>query len=211
MQRSATLTLDPARRAERALAAAQARYQSGAFDAALGMVAAAEASPLDALQRARADLLRGQVVFASSRAGDAPQLLLKAARQFEKLDVRLARETYLEALSAALFTDTAVSTDLRDVAAAALAAPPPLPPARAPDLLLDGMAVLATEGYQAGIPLLKQAVRVFREADVSPEEELRWLWLACHAAAAARPPRAWARPAERSSSAATSSSGPAAA
>jgi hypothetical protein len=182
LQRSAALTLDPARRAERALAAAQARYQSGAFDAALGMVAAAEAGPLDALQRARADLLRGQVAFASSRGSDAPPLLLKAARQFERLDVRLARETYLEALSAALFTDTAVSTDLRDVAAAALAAPSPLPPARAPDLLLGGMAVLATEGYQVGIPLLKQAVRVFRGADVSAEEELRWLWLACHAA-----------------------------
>ena len=182
LQQSAALTLDPARRAARALAAAQAKYQSGAFDAALGMVAAAEAGPPDALQRARADLLRGQVAFASSRGGDAPQLLLKAARQFEKLDVRLARETYLEALSAALFTDTAVSTDLRDVAAAALAAPSPLPPAPAPGLLLDGMAVLVSEGYQAGIPLLKQAVRVFRGADVSAEEELRWLWLACHAA-----------------------------
>jgi DNA-binding CsgD family transcriptional regulator len=183
LQRSAALTLDPVQRAERALAAAQARYQSGAFDAALGMVAAAEAGPLDALQRARADLLRGQVAFASfSSSGDAPPLLLKAARQFEDLDVRLARETYLEALSAALFTDTAVGAGLRDVAAAALAAPSPLPPARAPDLLLDGMAVLATEGYRAGIPLLKQAVRAFRGTDVSTEEELRWLWLACHAA-----------------------------
>jgi DNA-binding CsgD family transcriptional regulator len=179
LQRSAALTLDPVRRAERVLAAAQARYQSGAFDAALGMVAAAEAGPLDAVQRARADLLRGQVAFASSRSGDAPLLLLKAARQFAELDVRLARETCLEALAAALFTDVA---DLRDVAAAALAAPSPLPPARAPDLLLDGMAVLATEGYRAGIPLLKQAVRAFREADVSTEEELRWLWLACHVA-----------------------------
>jgi hypothetical protein len=76
--------------------------QLGGRDAALGMVAAAEAGPLDALQRARADLLRGRVAFASSRGGDAPPLLLKAARQFEELDVRLARETHLEALSAAL-------------------------------------------------------------------------------------------------------------
>jgi DNA-binding CsgD family transcriptional regulator len=182
LQRSVALTLDPARRAERSLAAAQSMYQAGAFDAALGMVAAAEAGPRDALRRARADLLRGQVTFASSHGRDAPQQLLNAAQQFEELDVRLARETYLEALSAALFSDMAASTDLRDVAAAALEAPSPLPPARAPDLLLDGMAVLATEGYQAGIPLLQRAVRVIREADVSAEEELRWLWLACHAA-----------------------------
>jgi DNA-binding CsgD family transcriptional regulator len=182
LQRSAALTLDPARRAERALAAGQSRFHSGAFDAALGMVAAAEAGPLDALQHAQADLLRGQVAFASGRGGDAPQQLLNAARQFEELDARLARETYLEALSAVLFSDMAASTDVRVVATATLRAPSPLPPARAPDLLLDGMAVLVTEGYQAGIPLLKQAVRVFREADFSSEEELRWLWLACHAA-----------------------------
>jgi DNA-binding CsgD family transcriptional regulator len=182
LQRSAALTLDLARRAERALAAAQAMYQSGAFDAALGMVAAAEAGPLDAAQRAQTDLLRGQVAFASRRGSDAPPLLLKAARQFEELDVGLAREIYLEALSSALFADMAVSDCLRDVAAAALAAPSPLPPARAPDLLLDGIAALVTEGYQAGVPLLKQAVHAFCRADVSIGEELRWLWPACHAA-----------------------------
>jgi DNA-binding CsgD family transcriptional regulator len=182
LQRSAALTLDLARRAERALAAAQAMYRAGAFDAALGMVAAAEAGPLDAVRRARANLLRGQIAFASRRGSDAPPLLLKAARQFEELDVGLAREIYLEALSAALFTDMAVSTDLQDMAAAALAAPSPLLPARAPDLLLDGMAVLVTEGYQAGVPLLKQAVHAFCGADVSTEEELRWLWPTCHAA-----------------------------
>jgi hypothetical protein len=53
------LTPDRARRAERALAAAQAKYQAGAFDAALALLATAEARPLHELQRARADLLRG--------------------------------------------------------------------------------------------------------------------------------------------------------
>ena len=101
LERSAALTLDPARRAERALAAAQAKYQAGAFDAALGLLATAEAGPPDQLQRARADLLRGQIAFSSSRGSDAPPLLLKAARQFEPLDPRLARETYLDALAAA--------------------------------------------------------------------------------------------------------------
>ena len=101
MERSAALTLDPARRAERALAAAQATYQAGAFEAALGLLGTAEAGPLDELQRAWADRLRGQVAFASSRGSDAPPLLLKAARQFEPLDSRLARETYLDALAAA--------------------------------------------------------------------------------------------------------------
>ena len=103
LERSAALTLDPVRRAERALAAAQAKYQAGAFDATLGLLGAAEAGPPDQLRRARADRLRGQIAFSSSRGSDAPPLLLKAARQFEPLDPQLARETYLDALAAATF------------------------------------------------------------------------------------------------------------
>ena len=103
LERSAGLTLDPARRAQRALAAAYARHQAGAPDAALGLLAMARAGPLDELQRARADLLRAQVAFASSHGRDAPPLMLSAARQLEALDVGLARETYLEAFTAALF------------------------------------------------------------------------------------------------------------
>src|SRR5712691_10081134 len=83
LERSARLTLDPARRAQRALAAAQAKHQAGALDAALGLLATAEVGPLDELQRARADLLRGQIAFASRRGSDAPPLLLKAAKSLE--------------------------------------------------------------------------------------------------------------------------------
>jgi DNA-binding CsgD family transcriptional regulator len=179
---SAALTLEPARRAERALAAAQAKYQAGAFDAALRLVAIAEPGPLDEFQRARADLLRGQVAFASGRGSDAALLLLTAARRFEQLDVRLARETYLEALSAAVLAGRLAPGSLvREVAAAARAALP-LRSVRAPDLLLDGLALVITEGYPAAVPMLRQAVSAFCGADVPGEERLRWLWQACHGA-----------------------------
>ena len=182
-ERSAALTPEPARRAERALAAAQAKYLAGAFDAALRMLVVAQATPLDDFQRARLSLLRGQVAFASSRGNDAPPLLLTAARRLEPFDARLARTTYLEALSAAVFAGRlALGGGLREVAEAAGAAPPSPGPARAPDLLLDGLATLIIGGYAAGAPLLKRAVAAFRGSDVSTEEELRWLWLACHAA-----------------------------
>ena len=79
LERSVVLTADPARHAERILAAAQASMQAGAFGKALELLATAEAGPLDEFQRARADLLRGHVAFASGLGSDAPPLLLKAA------------------------------------------------------------------------------------------------------------------------------------
>ena len=49
LQRAVALTVDPAQRAGRALAAAQASLGAGAFDVARGLLAAAEAGPLDEL------------------------------------------------------------------------------------------------------------------------------------------------------------------
>ena len=103
LQLAAELTPEPTRRARRTLAAAQSKHQAGAPDTALGLLAMAEAGPLDELQRARAELLRAQVTFAVNRGRDAPPLLLAAAKRLESLDASLARETYLDAFSAALF------------------------------------------------------------------------------------------------------------
>ena len=86
LEQAATLTLDPARRAGRALAAAQAKVQAGAFDAARDLLAMAEAGPLSDLQQAHADLVRAQLAFVTNRGSDAPPLLLKAARRLEPID-----------------------------------------------------------------------------------------------------------------------------
>jgi DNA-binding CsgD family transcriptional regulator/tetratricopeptide (TPR) repeat protein len=190
LERSAGLTLDPARRAQRALAAAQAKHKAGALDAALGLLAMAQAGPLDELQRARGDLLRAQIAFASSHGRDAPPLMLSAAKQLEALDVGLARETYLEAFTAALFVGR-LSPAVGDVARAARMAPAPQGPARAPDLLLDGLALLVTEGYAAGTPALRRALLTFRSQDIPAEEGLSWLWLAERAAMAVWDDEAW--------------------
>src|SRR5216683_2275125 len=124
LERAAALTLEPAQRAERALAAARATAQAGTFDAALRLLATAEAGPLDEFQRARADLLSGQIAFASSRGCHVPPQLLKAASRLEPLDARLARETYLQALSLAVYADRSVTGGgLRKAAEAARAAP----------------------------------------------------------------------------------------
>ena len=183
LERAAALTPDPARRASRALAAAQAKAQAGLPDAALELLAQAEAGPADELLRARIGLLRGQMAFASSHGADASRLLLHTARQLEPLDVRLARETYLDALAAAIYVGRlAGGVGLPEVARAALGAPPAPQPSRAPDLLLDGLAVLITDGYEAGTPALQPAVAAFRAGDLTLEDELRWFFVACHAA-----------------------------
>ena len=70
LERATQLTPDPARRAERRLAAAQSTHQAGDPQAALRLLSMAEAGPLDELGRARADLLCGQIAFVN-RAGDA--------------------------------------------------------------------------------------------------------------------------------------------
>jgi DNA-binding CsgD family transcriptional regulator len=186
LERAAALTLDPALRAQRALTGAQAKHQAGAPDAALQLLAAAQTGALDELGRAQVDLLRAQIAFAVNRGRDAPPLLLKAAKRLEPLDVRLARDTYLDALAAAIFAGRlAGDGDLLMVAQAARAAgragSSPQPP-RAVDLLLDGLALRIVEGTVAAMPVLERALRAFRAEDLSSEDGIRWLWLASAAA-----------------------------
>jgi DNA-binding CsgD family transcriptional regulator len=183
LERAAALTPEAARRGERALAAAQVNVQAGAPDVALGLLATARAGPLDEAQLARADLVQAQIAFAVNRGRDAPPLLLTAAKRLEPLDIGLARETYLEALQAAMFVGRLASGGGRlEVAEAARMAPTSSQPPRAADLLLDGLALLATEGYAAATPMLRRALSAFRSGDISAEQGLRWLWLACVAA-----------------------------
>ena len=183
LERATALTPEPARRAQRALAAAHATHATGASDAALGLLATAEVGPLDELQCARVEVLRARIAFALSRGNDAHPLLLKAAKRLESLDVRLARETYVEALTAAVSAGRlATGGGVLEVAEAAGAAPPSSQPARALDLLLDGWVLLVTEGYAVGTPMLKQALRAFRSEPIARDEEIRWLWFACHTA-----------------------------
>jgi DNA-binding CsgD family transcriptional regulator len=178
LERSVRLTPDPARRGARAVAAAQASLQAGAFDRALGLLVMAEAGPLDELQGARVDLLRGQVAFASGLGDDAPPLLLKAAARLEPLDLDLARETYLSAWAAAMFAGhLAGAGDLREVSRAARAAPAPAHPPRLIDLLLDGLALRVTDGPAVAAPVLRTAAAAFTSADTPVEERLRWTWL----------------------------------
>jgi len=178
LQQATHLSPDPAHRARRALEAAQAKHDAGASDAALELLEVAEDGPLDDLQHARLALLDAQIAFHLTRSGDAPGMLLDAAKTMAPLDAALSRETYLHALDAAVIN----GSDALPTAEAALTAPPSGVPARPVDLLLDGLATSLTRGYAAGAPGLRRALETFRDcpragAAHDPQTE-RWLWLA---------------------------------
>jgi DNA-binding CsgD family transcriptional regulator len=180
---AAELTPDPATRGRRALAAAQAKFDAGAADAALELLATAELAPLDALQRARLERLRAEIVFARTRGREAPALLLEAARRLEPLDAAMARETHLETITAAMFAGRLGGRpDIREAAEAARAAPAPQQPPGAIDLLFEGLTTRYTEGYAAGVPPLRKALDAFRDVEGLSAPEVRWLWLACRLA-----------------------------
>jgi DNA-binding CsgD family transcriptional regulator len=183
LEQAAVLTPDPARRVRRSLHAAQAKVAAGAFDDASALVATAERGPLGEAERAHIDRLRAKITVAGNRGDEALSLLLGAARRLEPLDARLARDTYLDALSAALSTGRlALGGGAGQVAEAVRTAPSPDAPGRA-DTLLDALTVLFTDGYAPAAPLARRAVQAFADGELTMDEALRSASLAADTAA----------------------------
>jgi DNA-binding CsgD family transcriptional regulator len=183
LERATALTPEPVRRAGRALAAAEAKARAGGFGAAQDLLATVDAGPLSESERARADLVRAQLAFASGRGSEAPALMVAAAKLLEPIDLGLARLTYLNALAAADFAGRLAEPggDMLAVARAAGAAPVSDTPTGV-DLLLDGLAANVNVGYATGAPILRAALAAFTVHSVPPELELRSLSMAFSAA-----------------------------
>ena len=177
LSRAVELSGGASRRTERAIAAARAHHQAGHPENASRLLLIAEAGRPDHRTRAEVDLLRAQIAFTANRGVEAPPLLLQAARELETIDPVRARETFLDAVLAAMFADDGLSSkNLAEVAEAARSAVRPSSPG-ATDLLLDGLAVRFTEGYAAAVPLLTKALAAFEELELTAES-MRWFWLA---------------------------------
>ena len=176
LERSAELTFDAVRRAQRLLAAARAKRDAGALDAALGLLVAVDAGPPDALRTAEVERLRGQIALLQRRGSDAARLLLGAARRLDQLDAGVARETHLEALGAAMWAGQLDGPGgILDAARAARLAPRAPEAPRAVDVLLDAFALRWTEGYLAAAPTLAQALERFLALDVASGDVAVWL------------------------------------
>ena len=184
LTRAAELSEDEAQRARRLLAASEAALTAGQPFRADALLE--EAVPLlgDPLAGARATPLQGMIRFALGQAGEASSVLLEAARALAPADGRGARGALLAALEAAVYAGWSASRAvLAEIAAVARATPAAGgPEASAADLLLDGFAARAADGYPASVPLLRRAVAKLRAGDLSPQESLRLLGLGYFAA-----------------------------
>ena len=184
LERATALTTDPVRRTRRALAGAQANVQAGEFDAALDLLAIAEAGPLGEAGHAHAELVRVHLSCATgSRGSDAQALLLAAAKRLEPVDPRLARMTYLEAISNALHAGrlAAPGADLAAVSRAAAAAPQPPGSPDSADRLLYGLTANFAQEYARGLPTLRKSL-LPSGSGLTAHEEMRWVQLAATAA-----------------------------
>ncbi|BBZ03958.1 transcriptional regulator [Mycolicibacterium chitae] len=188
LERAAVLTADPGLRGARAIAAARAKRDAAASEAAYELLALAELGPLSALQRAQVARLRAQIDFVRCRGGDpaAPRLsevaarLRAAAEQLDGLDRDLARETYLESLAAAMYAGRLGAPEaLANTAAAALAAVHRDPDLQRPiDVLLGGMATRITGGPGCGAELLGAALATMcAQLDGCDGQPPRWMSL----------------------------------
>jgi DNA-binding CsgD family transcriptional regulator len=186
LQRATELTSDPGLRGLRALAAAQSKHDAAAFEAARELLAIADMAPLDPLARARATRLRAKIAFAESRVGtdgsttvsNAAIGLLDAAKGLENLDDDLARETYLDAVGAAMYGGRLCPRGgAVEVAEPARLAPPGTRPPRPTDLLLDALAMRITHGAAASAQTLRGALDLIRREADRPGNT-SWMWQA---------------------------------
>jgi DNA-binding CsgD family transcriptional regulator len=184
LQRSVVLTPDPGRRAERALAAAQAHLDAGTFQVALGLLAEADALAVNDVQRGKVERLRGLIQYSSNPGPEAPVRLLAAAKRLEQLDVEMARQTYLDAWIASFAAGQhALAGDLlQDVSKAARSAPTAQGAPGLRDLFLEGFSTVVTAGRSAGAPSLRAALDTFLGEPLPDSEWLRWGHLAIIAA-----------------------------
>lgn len=185
LERAAILTMDPALRGSRAVAAAQAKREAAAPDAAYALLAIADSAPLTPLLRAQVARMRAQMDFVRSRAGtsgaptvgEAGVQLLSAARVLDDLDDELARETYLEALTAAMYAGRLGAPGLlAEVAAAGARAVARVRDLQRPvDYLLKGMTARVVDGPGAGAADLRSALELWdAAAQRDPDHWLYW-------------------------------------
>ncbi len=180
LRRSADLTPEDARRAEREVALAEATLITGDPVGAQDMLGGALPRLTRTTARVRAQRLEGAIRFAQGDAAEAARILASASQALAD-DDRMARDTMLLALQAAIWAGPAQT---REIARAARAFPPvPFASASVADLLLEGYSARFTLGYQASVEPFRAAVTALLADELDPAVGLN-SWFALGTAAA---------------------------
>jgi DNA-binding CsgD family transcriptional regulator len=179
LRRSADLTPDDGRRAEREVALAEATLMAGDPVGAQTVLDVALPRLTNTMARGQAQGLGGAIRFARGDAAEAARILASAAQAFAH-DDRLARDTMLGALEAAIWSGPVLT---REIARLARAFPPVSGAAPSvSDLLLEGYSARFTLGYQASVQPFRAAVTALLADDLDPAVGLRWFALGTAAA-----------------------------
>ena len=178
LRRSAELTPGDGARAEREIALAEAELRAGHAEQAEQLAGAAIPRLTNDFARGLATRLTGEIRFAVGDAAGAATALADASRKLVP-DARLARDTHLEALEAAIW---AGPEEALQIAQAARALPPAFSPPTITDLLLEGYCARSTAGYDASLGPLRAAVAALRADDLDPAMGLQWFGLGIPAA-----------------------------
>ena len=180
LQRAVALSDDPARRADRAISAAEGKIRAGAFDTGSELLAIAETGPLTNAQKARMALVRAQLAYVSNRGGAGPVLLREAAKRLESIDPDLARATYLDAMAGAVFAGRFANSggDTQTVARSAAALSENTPTSSALGRFMKSVAESYLEDDGSAIAGLRDTLARFPDG-MPADQELRWSWLVC--------------------------------
>jgi DNA-binding NarL/FixJ family response regulator len=179
LRRSADLTPNDGRRAEREVALADATLTAGDLGGAQAVLHAALPRLTTVTARGQAQQLAGAIRFAQGDAAGAARILAGAAQALAH-DDRLARDTMIGALQAAMWSGPELTTEIARLARAF----PPVSGA-APsvsDLLLEGYGARFTLGYQASVRPFRAAVSALLADDLDPSVGLRCFALGAAAA-----------------------------
>lgn len=192
-ERAMRLAEAPATRIRCAVAGATALELAGAQPRALRMLQEARWDADDPVDRARLDVVRGRLLFTLERSARPVELFLSAAEALAPTDPAAARETYLDALSAATLAASGEDgSDIRSTAERASAAPPPAPDGhRTIDRLLEVMREMAVAEPAESLPLLRRHLQEFTDVADDPGSRARWLWIASRLAAIGWDERRW--------------------
>jgi DNA-binding CsgD family transcriptional regulator len=196
LARAAQLTPEPSRRALRFLGAARADITAGSSVRAHANLALARPGLRDAALVAQSRRLEATILFVDVSLGsrgsssglgrheEIVSIMVNAALALGPLDMRVARETVLDAFPMAIYFETLTSTSIADVgrAAKSLKLPSDIAPSSL-DLVLDALAELFAEGFGSAVPLLRRGVAAVR-ADPEVPGFSRRMRLGCWAALA---------------------------